>query len=156
VEVIWRGGLDFHSTLPGTTSENRTRFGSSAQISNSLVQRMNILLEMHAKGEDIKKRIRGVKEILELKLKGLNIPHKQVFFPFQGSVSLVSMFILLGFCLIKNLTSPCLLTICVVSILFFSNIPVATVSIPTLRDLEITSKRPCCSYYDDIMVDRSP
>jgi hypothetical protein len=72
VEVIWRGSSDFHSTLPGETPVNGTRFGSSVQISNALVRRLKIVLDLHSKGVDANDHVIGVKEIVESKLRSLN------------------------------------------------------------------------------------
>lgn len=71
VEIIWRGKSDFHCTVKSTTNLMYTRIGTSVQINNSLVQRMKILLEMYRNGININKRVRGVNQIVEEKLKKL-------------------------------------------------------------------------------------
>jgi len=71
LEMIWCGKDDFHSTIQSTTSPLYTRVGTFVQVSNTLVQRMRSLLKQHAGGVDISKKVRGVNNIVEKKLKGL-------------------------------------------------------------------------------------
>ena len=76
VEIIWREKLIFHSTLSCTTNENYVQFGSSVQISKTLVQRIKTLFEMNAKEKDINKKVRSINEIMDLKLKNLKNIYK--------------------------------------------------------------------------------
>jgi len=69
VEMLWRSNLDSHCTLPSVTAPGYTRIGSSVQISAQLISRMKNLSIAHQKGIDITKKIWGVNEIVELKLK---------------------------------------------------------------------------------------
>ena len=71
VEMIWCGRSDFHNTIPSTTNLMHTRIKTSIQIINGLVQRMKTLLEMCANGIDTNKRVQGVNQIVEEKLKNL-------------------------------------------------------------------------------------
>lgn len=57
VEIIWHGRSDFHSIILSTTSLMHIRIGTSIQINKGLVQRMKTLLEMHANGIDINKKV---------------------------------------------------------------------------------------------------
>ena len=50
-----------------------TRMGTSVQINDILVWRVKLLHEMHMKGNDISKKVRGVNKIVESNLKKLKL-----------------------------------------------------------------------------------
>ena len=70
VEIIC-GRSDFHSTIISTISLIYIRIGTSIQINNGLVQKMKTLLKMRTNEIDINKRVRGINQIVEKKLKNL-------------------------------------------------------------------------------------
>jgi len=67
VDIIWLPKTDFHATLTSSIQEGFTHVGTSAQIAQDLVNRVQSLVLLQKSGNDVNKKIHGVKDIVEQK-----------------------------------------------------------------------------------------